>query len=131
MWLGCAQYGGVVSMRDGAVAFKGGTITNTKATAVRTGHDARWHSCTGCRNVASSALGGVRRTLDGDAALDVSFPAMRCTPRAACPISTCDRSHVARCLSLPTLCCIASLVLLCGWYCLVHRFVAHRWVRIQ
>ena len=36
---GCAQYGGgVVSMSDGAVTFKGGTITNTWA-AVRTGHD--------------------------------------------------------------------------------------------
>jgi hypothetical protein len=35
MRLGCAQYGGVVSMSDGAVTFKGGTITNTKA-AVRT-----------------------------------------------------------------------------------------------
>ena len=33
--LGCAQYGGVVSMSDGEVTFKGGTITNTKAT-VRT-----------------------------------------------------------------------------------------------
>jgi hypothetical protein len=33
VWLGCAQagVGGVVSMRDGAVTFKGGTITNTKA----------------------------------------------------------------------------------------------------
>ncbi len=31
--LDCAQdgSGGVVSMRDGAVTFKGGTITNTKA----------------------------------------------------------------------------------------------------
>ncbi len=39
MWLGCAQAGGggVVSMSDGAVTFKGGTITNTKAT-VRTSH---------------------------------------------------------------------------------------------
>ena len=35
VWLGCAQYGGVVSMGDGEVTFKGGTITNTKAT-VRT-----------------------------------------------------------------------------------------------
>ena len=33
--LGCAQYGGVVSMGDGEVTFKGGTITNTKTT-VRT-----------------------------------------------------------------------------------------------
>ncbi len=34
--LGCAQSGGgVVSMSDGVVTFKGGTITNTKAT-VRT-----------------------------------------------------------------------------------------------
>ncbi len=33
--LGCAQHGGVVSMSDGMVTFKGGTITNTKAT-VRT-----------------------------------------------------------------------------------------------
>ncbi len=34
--LGCAQgNGGVVSMSDGEVTFKGGTITNTKAT-VRT-----------------------------------------------------------------------------------------------
>ncbi len=29
--LGCAQGGGVVSMRDGEVTFKGGTITNAKA----------------------------------------------------------------------------------------------------
>ena len=35
MRLGCAQYGGVVWMGDGAVTFKGGSITNTKAT-VRT-----------------------------------------------------------------------------------------------
>ncbi len=35
VWLGCAQDGGVVWMYDGAVTFKGGTITNTKAT-VRT-----------------------------------------------------------------------------------------------
>ena len=34
---GCAQYGGVVSMDDGAVTFKGGTITNATAW-VRTGH---------------------------------------------------------------------------------------------
>jgi hypothetical protein len=47
MLLGCVQDGGVVSMYDGAVTFNGGTITNTKA--VRTGHDARWRSCTGCR----------------------------------------------------------------------------------
>jgi hypothetical protein len=47
--LGCAQYGGgVVSMYDGAVTFKGGTITNTKAT-VRTWHVARSHAGTGCR----------------------------------------------------------------------------------
>jgi hypothetical protein len=45
--LGCAQYGGVVSMSDGAVTFKGGTITNT--TAVRTGHNPRSHAGTGCR----------------------------------------------------------------------------------
>jgi hypothetical protein len=45
--LGCAQYGGVVRMIDGAVTFKGGTITNTKA--VRTGHDARSHAGTACR----------------------------------------------------------------------------------
>ncbi len=31
VWLGCAQGGGVVSMHDGAVTFKGGAITNTKA----------------------------------------------------------------------------------------------------
>jgi hypothetical protein len=31
MRLGCAQSGGVVSMSDGVVTFKGGTITNTKA----------------------------------------------------------------------------------------------------
>ncbi len=36
--LGCAQYcgGGVVSMSDGAVTFKGGTITNITAVMVRT-----------------------------------------------------------------------------------------------
>ena len=48
MRLGCAQDGGVVLMYDGEVTFKGGTITNTKAT-VRTGHDARSHAGTGCR----------------------------------------------------------------------------------
>ena len=48
MRLGCAQGGGVVSMGDGEVTFKGGTITNTKA-AVRTGLDARSHTGTGCR----------------------------------------------------------------------------------
>ena len=38
MRLGCAQGGGgVVSMGYGEVTFKGGTITNTKAT-VRTSH---------------------------------------------------------------------------------------------
>jgi hypothetical protein len=42
VWLGCAQDGGVVSMGDGVVTFKGGTITNTAAT-VSTGHDACWH----------------------------------------------------------------------------------------
>jgi hypothetical protein len=31
VWLGCAQGGGVVSMLDGAVTFKGGTITHTEA----------------------------------------------------------------------------------------------------
>jgi hypothetical protein len=35
--LGCVQGSGVVSMSDGEVTFKGGTITNTKA-AVRTSH---------------------------------------------------------------------------------------------
>ena len=34
---GCAQEGGVVLMDDGAVTFKGGTITNATA-QVRTGH---------------------------------------------------------------------------------------------
>ena len=49
MRLGCAQNsGGVVSMSDGAVTFKGGTITNTKAT-VRTWNDARSRTGTGCR----------------------------------------------------------------------------------
>ena len=50
MRLGCAQEGGVVSMRDGAVTFKGGSITNSLAT-VRTGHDARSHAGTGCRRL--------------------------------------------------------------------------------
>ncbi len=40
--------GGVVSMSDGEVTFKGGSITNTKAT-VRIAHDARLHTGTGCR----------------------------------------------------------------------------------
>ena len=41
VWLGCAQASGVVSMSDGTVTFKGGTITNAKAT-VRTRHDPRF-----------------------------------------------------------------------------------------
>jgi len=57
--LGCAQGGGVVSMYDGAVTFKGGSITNTKAT-VRTGRDARLHTGTGCR-----MLRGLRRAMCG------------------------------------------------------------------
>ncbi len=48
MRLGRAQGGGVVSMSDGEVTFKGGSITNTKA-AVRIAHDARSHMGTGCR----------------------------------------------------------------------------------
>ena len=60
MWLGCAQNGGgVVSMYDGEVTFKGGTITNTKAT-VRTGHVARSHAGTRCR-----MLRGLRRAVCG------------------------------------------------------------------
>ena len=69
MRLGCAQVGGVVSMNDGAVTFKGGTITNTWAT-VRTGHDLRSHACTGCRTFASSTWRGVWRTQHADAGLD-------------------------------------------------------------
>ncbi len=59
MLLGCAQGGGVVWMRDGEVTFKGGTITNTKAT-VRTKPDARSHTGTGRR-----MLRGLRRAMCG------------------------------------------------------------------
>jgi hypothetical protein len=57
--LGCAQGGGVVSMGDGLVEFKGGSITNTKAT-VRIAHDARSHTGTGCH-----MLRGLRRAMCG------------------------------------------------------------------
>ncbi len=37
MRLGCAQCDGVVSMSDGTVTFKGGSITNTKAVGAHWG----------------------------------------------------------------------------------------------
>ncbi len=79
MRLGCAQYGGVVSMYDGAVTFKGGTITNTKAT-VRTGHDARSHAGTGCR-----MLRGLRRAVCGARCMGMrdSMARSRCAVSAA------------------------------------------------
>jgi hypothetical protein len=46
VWLGSAQYGGVVMMGDGVVDFKGGTINSTKA-MVRIAHDA-WPSAVFC-----------------------------------------------------------------------------------
>ncbi len=49
----------MVRMYDGEVTFKGGTITNTKAT-VRIAHDARSHTGTGCR-----MLRGLRRAMCG------------------------------------------------------------------
>ena len=71
MRLGCAQYGGgVVSMRDGAVTFKGGTITNI--TAVRTGRDARSHAGTGCRT-----LRGLRRAVCGARCMGMRDPMVR------------------------------------------------------
>jgi hypothetical protein len=125
MRLGCAQYGGgVVSMGDGEVTFKGGTITNTKA-AVRTGNDARSIAGTGCR-----LLQRLRLAVCGARCMGMrgSFA------RSSYVVSAAGRMphlgskgpgsgrHVA---CRGTLCCIA-------WYgallptvrCLAHRFVA-------
>ena len=70
MRLGCAQEGGVVSMDDGAVTFKGGTIANTKA--VRTGRDARSHAGTGCR-----MLRRLRRAVCGARCMGMRDPMVR------------------------------------------------------
>ncbi len=81
MRLGCAQGGGVVSMRDGEVTFKGGTITNTKVT-VRTGRDARSHMGTGCR-----MLRGLRRAVCGARCLGMRDPMVR----SSCAVSVAGR----------------------------------------
>jgi hypothetical protein len=80
--LGCAQYGGggVVSMSDGAVTFKGGSITNTKA-PVRTRRDARSHAGTGCR-----MLRRLRRAVCGARCVGMRDSMVRssCAVSAAC-----------------------------------------------
>jgi hypothetical protein len=104
-WLYFAQYGGVVTMYDGAVTFKGGTITNTKAT-VRIGRDAPSHTGTGCR-----MLLGLRRAVCGARCMGIRDSMVR----SSCVVSAAGRMprlgmrpgsvrHLAcRC----TLCCIA------------------------
>jgi hypothetical protein len=80
--LGCAQGGGgVVSMYDGEVTFKGGTITNTKA-AVRTGLDARSHTGTGCR-----MLRGLRRAVCGARCMGMRDS----MARSSCAVSAASR----------------------------------------
>ncbi len=80
MRLGCAQYGGVVSMGYGEVTFKGGTITNTKAT-VRTEHDERLHTRTRCRMVQR-----LRRAVCGARCMGMrdSMARSSCAVSAAC-----------------------------------------------
>ena len=123
MRLGCAQDGGVVSMGDGEVTFKGGTITNTKA--VRTGNDARSHAGTGCR-----MLRRLRRTVCGARCMGMRDS----MARSSYVVSAAGRMphlgskgpgsvrHVAcRC----TLCCIAlECARLRTARCLAHRSVA-------
>ena len=124
MWLCCAQNGGVVSMSDGAVTFKGGTITNTTAT-VSTGHDGCWHVCPRCGMLANGMWRSVRRTLHGVAAVDGSFELCG-VPHIACPIwyATGSVWHDARRCALSVashvLCHVADGTLpgasfFCGW----------------
>ncbi len=105
MRFGCAQHGGVVSMSDGTVTFKGGSITNTKAVG------AHWACCAVAYAywmpvVAKTTPRGVRRALRGDAGLDGPFELCGVcrASHAAFGYGTGSVRHVAcRC----TLCCIA------------------------
>jgi hypothetical protein len=132
MWLGRAQSGGgVVSMSDGAVMFKGGTITNTTAT-VSTGHDGCWRVCPRCSmlRMECGAVCVARCMWWRQSMVHSSYAV--CAARRM-PHLVCDRLCEARCMSLRTLCCIARVVPCCGWnaaWCIVflrmERCLAHR-----
>ncbi len=135
MWLGCAQGGGVVSMGYGEVTFKGGTITNTKAT-VRTRRDAHVECCAvACGywmpHVARTTLRCVRRALHGDAGLDGPFELYGVCrgSHAALWIGTGSLRHIA---CRRTLCCIACFgALLRTVRCFGASVCGPAWVRMQ
>ncbi len=124
----CAQLGGVVWMRDGAVTFKGGTITNTKAVGAH---------CASCAvaygywmpHVAKTTPRGVRRALRRNAGLDGPFEL--CVVCRGSHAGVWDRLQAARRLSVHTLlhrmfwCSVADDTLLGASMC------GPAWVRMQ